>query len=210
MNGKEIIALLSGAALTGCQTAPTNLQEALDQLAKTNPTEQETIVTCYVMMPAGEKQQVYKCPVCGKKSVYKANTKGAEAVEELWEDEAKFSASALAKMKQFGISITLDDTEFCKACRKGSFRRENDNIYSDPVYDKSGIPQRQWVFRKTDAAGNPVPGSEWRVYRHSVDHVILEAFFEGKDTIGEMGGTIALKKYIRRLSELLKLQQPAS
>ncbi len=208
MNGKEIIALLSGAALTGCQGAPNNLQDALDQLAKTEPTEQEVLVTCYVMMPAGEKQQVFKCPVCGKKSVYPANTKGAEAVDELWEDEGKFSAAAQAKMKEFGIAITIDDTEFCKSCCKKHFPRVNDKIFSDPVTVAEGdVPCRQWLMRRLDAQGNPIPGSEWRVYRDSIDHTIIEAFFEGKDTIQFMG-SVALKKYIPRLAELLKLQQP--
>ncbi len=197
MNGKEIIALLSGAALTGCQAAPTDLQEALDQLAKTNPTEVHPIMTCYEAIVAPEKQQVYQCPVCGKKSVYKAGTKGAIAVEELQEDNAEFSALAQAKMKEFGIHITVDDTEFCKFCRKA------------PTVAPDGyIPRRQWVFRKTDAAGKPIPGSEWRVYRQAFDRGILEAFFEGKDTIeGEMGGAFALKTYIPRLAELLRLKK---
>ncbi len=199
MKGKEIIALLCGAILPGCRSTPANLQEALNRLAKSNPKEklERPVMTCYVMMRFGAKQQVYQCPVCGKKSVYEANTKGAEAVDKLLDGEGKFSAAAQAKMKQFGISISVDDTEFCKSCRKVNISAEED------------VPQRQWLIRKTDAAGKPIPGAEWRMYRQSGDHGILEAFFEGKDTIaGDFGGTFALKTYIPRLAELLHLEEP--
>ncbi len=121
MNGRQIYTLLTAglsSASLSCSQQPTgDLHQALDKLAKTKPAEKEVLVTCYKMIQPGRAEQVFKCPVCGAKTVYPGKTWGAAAVDKLWEGEGKFSAEAERGMKEFGVTIKVDDCEFCQSCR---------------------------------------------------------------------------------------------
>ncbi len=210
MNGRQIITLLTAgvsSASLSCSQQPTgDLQQALDKLAKTKPAEKEVLVTCYKMMLPGRAEQVFKCTVCGEKTVYPAKTRGAGAVDKLWQGEGKFSAEAERGMKKFGVTIKVDDREFCQSCRKKDFAGVNKELRDRTVKDEE-LPRRAWLISRVDAAGKPLPGSPWRIYTDKDDHKILEAFFSGKDTIIKRASTVALKRYIARLAELLKLKK---
>ncbi len=211
MNGRQIITLLtagvSSASLSCGQQATGDLQQALDELAKTSPTEKEVRITCYKMMLPGRNEQAFKCPLCGAKTVYPGKTRGAAAVDGLREGEDKFSPEAEKKMKELGVTLKLDDSEFCQKCRKKEFAGVNKELRDRTVKDED-LPRRAWIIARTDAEGNPLPGSPWRIYTDKNDHKILEAFFSGKATVTQIASTVALKRFIPRLVELLKLEQP--
>ncbi len=210
MNGRQIITLLTaglGTATLSCSQQPTgDLQQALDDLAKTKPAEKEVLMTCYKMVMQGRTAQVFKCPVCGASTTYAAQTKGAVCVDKLWDGEGKFSPVAVKKMKDFGVAIKVDDSEFCHACRKKDFPATNKQWRADKLKPED-LPRRAWIISRVDAEGKALPGSPWRIYSDKDDHKILEAFFSGKDTITQRASTVALNRYIARLAELLKLKK---
>ncbi len=197
MNGRQIITLLtaglSGAALTGCKGDPETLQQALDDLAKSDPwIFNSAMVSCYAPMMPDERAIDYVCPVCGHSTHYPEKTPGAALVSEMNHQLGDFSAEACARMKKFGVSLTVDDSELCEECRKKL-----------PYAVKD--PRRMWVVSRLDADGRTMPGSPWRVPAYTTDHAILEAFFLGKDTLHEGSDFESpLKDYLPRLLKILK------
>ncbi len=207
MNGRQIITLLTAgvsAATLSCSQKPTgDLQQALNKLAESSPEENVVMVACYAITMVGE-DQVFKCPVCGGKTNHSAIF---SSLGNLDKDEDEFSFWARRGMKKFGVTIEVDDSEFCQFCRKKDFADVNKELSDKTVKDEVR-PRRAWIISRTDADGKPLPGSPWRIYAKSDDYKILEAFFRGEETVTEQLSTVALNRYIARLAELLKLKAP--
>lgn len=196
MNGKQIISLVLGSTLSGCnfQEPLSNLplQERLKALAERSSPKLESVnAMCYAQAAVPSKEN-YHCPECGNKTAYEVkflskSSNRARDMDWSWEapvinvkrmrDEVK-KLAPLAQ--QNGYKFLLDESGLCAKCGKG---------------------------KKVDlvlVAISP-EGKETRTTGIDKDDFLyLTAFFEGKDYYEDIE-SYPLKKKVGRIAELLGL-----
>ncbi len=185
MNGKEIINVVTDG------DEPSKLQKALNKLAKSKANGGCGGLSCYCMNGPSSR---YKCPYCGKTTNYTYE----RWFKYFWQHKY-FCLGVDAKLQKFGINIGLDDREFCSFCT--------------PEWHKEGFrPRRKLVISRLDAKGHIIPSSSYSIPDEPDDWEILCAFFEGKEEVflGPEESSKALKNFIPRIAEILRLEIPDS
>jgi len=149
--------------------------------AATDPANLKMGAMCYkVAMPP--RRAEYVCPRCGTRTLY-ADSSTKRTIDPDFVQKGIVECRRRADLiKGLGLSVSLDESEFCSKCR--------------PSVNN---PELILVVHYGGKDG------DWKVRRISTnDMKLLEEFLEGKDRhTADNDGQTAMKSYIERLRELL-------
>jgi hypothetical protein len=156
------------------------ISERLQKLKESNdPSELKMGAMCYAPRPLPERVE-YVCPLCGQKTLYAAS--GGDDVARIEYTIASLpQCRGLAKQVK-GLTIQLDEKEFCRKCAP-----------------KSSTPHL-WLVVKY-----PGEKKDYRARDVTVDDLrLINEFLEGKDRHKTSNdGESAMKSHLSRLRTLL-------
>ncbi len=103
--------LLLSLLAEGAELTRAELEKKLAELAASPTPTSYTTVTCYVMAVPPPTRQVHICPVCGTRTLYRVSAGFFSPFK--FQKELRAS---LPELRELGLDIDLEDTEFCLKC----------------------------------------------------------------------------------------------